>query len=61
MEYVNTTLPERETEQIRLLDLLKKYKRIALTCFESDINRCHRKILAITLDKYHPVEKIIHI
>jgi uncharacterized protein (DUF488 family) len=26
--------------------LLKKYKRIALTCFEANICQCHRKHLA---------------
>jgi uncharacterized protein (DUF488 family) len=32
--------------QLKILELLKTKKRIALTCFEADINRCHRKHLA---------------
>jgi uncharacterized protein (DUF488 family) len=30
----------------RILDLLKKHQRIALTCFEANICQCHRKHLA---------------
>jgi uncharacterized protein YwgA/predicted DNA binding CopG/RHH family protein len=32
--------------QFKIFELLKTKKRIALTCFEADINRCHRKHLA---------------
>jgi uncharacterized protein (DUF488 family) len=32
--------------QKQIFDLLKQKKRIALTCFEADINQCHRKHLA---------------
>lgn len=32
--------------QNNILNLLKTYKRIALTCFEADICQCHRKHLA---------------
>ena len=32
--------------QIKLLNLLKEKERIALTCFEANINQCHRKHLA---------------
>lgn len=60
--YIKETLDKTENGQILILDLLKKYKRIALTCFEADINKCHRKILADYIqNKYSPVEKIIHL
>lgn len=45
-EYKDTILRSTEIEQLKLLDLLKKEKRIALTCFEANIHQCHRKHLA---------------
>lgn len=36
------TLPTQQS----ILNILKQYKRIALTCFEKDICQCHRKHLA---------------
>jgi uncharacterized protein (DUF488 family) len=45
-EYKHTVLVEASEEQNEILSLLKKEKRIALTCFEADINQCHRKFLA---------------
>lgn len=60
--YVNETLNKTDKEQVMVLELLKKYKRIALTCFEADTDKCHRKILADYIqNKYSPVEKIIHL
>jgi uncharacterized protein (DUF488 family) len=60
--YTMITLKNTEEQQQKVIDLLKKHKRIALTCFEADINRCHRKILADYIqNKYNPVEKIIHL
>ncbi len=48
--------------QEHVIQLLNTYRRIALTCFEKDINRCHRTVLADhLLKKYHPVEKIDHL
>lgn len=44
--YQETTLTETTKEQERILNLLKKYKRIALTCFEADSCQCHRTHLA---------------
>lgn len=32
--------------QLQILYLLNEKKRIALTCFEANINQCHRKVLA---------------
>jgi len=45
-EYKQTVLVEAQEEQIEILNLLKEEKRIALTCFEANINQCHRKHLA---------------
>jgi uncharacterized protein (DUF488 family) len=60
--YTKNTLKNTEEQQKQVIEFLKKYKRIALTCFEADINKCHRKILADYIqDKYSPVEKIIHL
>lgn len=44
--YRETTLVETEREQTKILDLLKEYKRIALTCFEANSCQCHRTHLA---------------
>lgn len=45
-EYKQTTIQETSEYQKNILNLLDKYKRIALTCFEADICQCHRKPLA---------------
>lgn len=50
--YRETTLTETTKEQIRILELLKKYKRIALTCFESEPCQCHRTHLADAIMQY---------
>lgn len=44
--YKKKTLPKTIPTQEKILDLLRVKKRIALTCFESDISQCHRKHLA---------------
>jgi len=44
--YRKENLPTTITAQITILNLLKENKRIALTCFESNICQCHRKHLA---------------
>ncbi len=41
--------------------LLKKNKRVALTCFEADIHQCHRKHLAINMLSEVDAFEIIHI
>lgn len=45
-EYRNTVLKTEIDKQNEILALLKTEKRIALTCFEKNINQCHRKHLA---------------
>lgn len=45
-DYNNTVLEETMDQQEKINQLLKKYKRIALTCFEADKCQCHRSHLA---------------
>lgn len=49
--YKKTTLKETDSYQSKIIELLTKYKRIALTCFEADICQCHRKPLAEAIAK----------
>jgi len=44
--YRQTTLVNTRNNQTDLVKLLANRKRIALTCFEANINQCHRKHLA---------------
>jgi uncharacterized protein (DUF488 family) len=37
---------DRDKDLNYIFDLLKHGKRIALTCFEANVNQCHRKHLA---------------
>jgi uncharacterized protein (DUF488 family) len=46
MKYKKNNLANTINTQVEILDLLKKNKRIALTCFEANICQCHRKHLA---------------
>lgn len=50
--YKETTLKENSLSQIEVINLLNKYNRIALTCFEKDVCQCHRLHLAESLIKY---------
>jgi uncharacterized protein (DUF488 family) len=44
--YRENNLSKTIATQEQIFDLLKQKERIALTCFEADINQCHRKHLA---------------
>ncbi|PUU67828.1 DUF488 domain-containing protein, partial [Flavobacterium sp. WLB] len=50
--YKKTTLTETDSYQLKIIELLKKYNRIALTCFEADVCQCHRKPLAESIEKF---------
>lgn len=50
-DYRETTLSETADAQQRILDLLKEYKRIALTCFEAEPCQCHRTHLAESISQ----------
>lgn len=55
-KYRKDNLPKTIAAQEYILQLLKQYKRVALTCFEADICQCHRKHLAeaiITLPEFN--------
>jgi len=45
-DYCKNTLTKTKKEQECILNLLKTHKQIALTCFEANIDQCHRKHLA---------------
>ncbi|NLT49950.1 MAG: DUF488 domain-containing protein [Ignavibacteria bacterium] len=44
-DYRENSIPRTKEVQNEILSLIIKYKLIALTCFESNINQCHRKYL----------------
>lgn len=48
--YRKNNLTKTTNTQNEILNLLKKHKRIALTCFEADICQCHRKHLAEAIE-----------
>ncbi|QQS51166.1 MAG: DUF488 domain-containing protein [Bacteroidota bacterium] len=51
--YRNDILTQTKNYQDTIIKLLNDKHRVALTCFEANINQCHRKHLAETLVK-HP-------
>jgi uncharacterized protein (DUF488 family) len=50
-EYENTTLKNEKREIEKLSEIAKKYRRIALTCFEASHLQCHRSRLAKALTR----------
>ena len=50
VEYRKSGLTKTKPTQTSILNLLKQHKRIALTCFESNICQCHRKHLAEAIE-----------
>lgn len=60
--YKTTTLIETDSYQHKIVELLKKHDRIALTCFEADVCQCHRKPLAEAIAKFPTFDyKIKHL
>ena len=49
--YKQKTLKETKAYQQKILGILKNKRRIALTCFESDVFKCHRSCLAESIIK----------
>lgn len=45
-DYNKTTLKSNLSDQQLIIELLSEHKRVALTCFESNIHQCHRYHLA---------------
>lgn len=50
-DYKSTCLPNTQSTQNQILNILKEKHRIALTCFEANICQCHRKPLAEAISK----------
>ena len=48
--YRQSNLTKTTASQVKILNLLKEYERIALTCFEANICQCHRKHLAEAIE-----------
>lgn len=59
--YKKTTLIETEKNQRDILNLLNKYNRIALTCFEANICQCHRLHLSESLKSIKKDLLVVHI
>lgn len=51
-KYKSETLKKTRNYQLHILKLIQKKRRIALTCFESELNRCHRNHLANSLIEF---------
>lgn len=48
--YKKGNLIKTKSTQTTILNLLRQYERIALTCFEANISQCHRKHLAESIE-----------
>ncbi len=46
VEYKKTVLPETIATQKEIAEVIRKYNRVALTCFEAESCQCHRRPLA---------------
>jgi uncharacterized protein (DUF488 family) len=61
-EYKSEVLCKNKLDQLKIIELLGKYGRVALTCFESDLHKCHRFHLANSLEQFDNWDyKTIHI
>jgi len=61
-EYRQSTLKENISDQLKIIELIKNEMRVAITCFEEDVKRCHRFHLASSLEKFNEWNyRIIHI
>ena len=50
-EYEKTTLQENGEAMDKLYETFKKYKRIAITCFEAEHHMCHRSRVAKAMEQ----------
>lgn len=58
-KYETNLLPKQEVSKAYLLDLILKYPRIALVCFEADPHFCHRYTLIENLKKEKRLSKSV--
>jgi uncharacterized protein (DUF488 family) len=60
--YKRETLPYKKNFLIKIIELVRNYKRVALTCFELDFKHCHRNKVAEELRTFksfiYPVEHL---
>ena len=49
--YRKVNLQSTTETQREVIDLIRKYRRVALTCFEADVCQCHRKPLAESISR----------
>lgn len=59
--YDRNLLPQAVKQQEEVLDLLKTYERVALTCFEANPHFCHRSHLASALSKKAEKLEVCHL
>jgi len=61
-DYKTETLPFKRDFLVRIIELVRSYKRVALTCFESDHKHCHRNKVSEELLNFktfkYPVEHL---
>jgi len=61
-EYKTETLPFKRDFLVRIIELIRIYNRVALTCFESDHKHCHRNKVSEELLNFktfkYPVEHL---
>ena len=61
-EYTRTTLAKSTDSLQDIMNLIKKYRRVALTCFEADYEFCHRGCVADALIRHNDFHhRIAHI
>lgn len=61
-EYTRTTLAKSDDSLQDIMILIKKYQRVALTCFEADHESCHRGCVADALMRHRDFNhRIAHI
>jgi uncharacterized protein (DUF488 family) len=61
-KYESKLLPKQENAKTYLLDLISKYPRIALVCFEADHLFCHRYTLVENLKKEKVLSRsVVHL
>lgn len=60
-QYESDTLPENEDALKKIIQLLKQFNRITLTCFEADHKSCHRHKISDWLTDNSLIDQVIHI
>lgn len=60
--YAGTILPAQQPALSKIKELLLKYRRIALTCFEAEYHMCHRHKIAELFEMDESLDiPVIHI